>query len=246
MKTAGIIGGLGPESTIEYYHQIIALFLAQSPERNYPSFIINSINLKKVIDLITASKFADLTNYLLAEINRLANAGANFAAVSANTPHVVFDELRSRSPIPLISIVEATCKRAQEMGLKRVGLFGTRFTMQGQFYPKVFGQAKIELAVPTLDEQNYIHRKYMDELVNGIFLSDTHDEFLRIAECMRSEERIEGLILGGTELPLLLKQAPNHDLPFLDTTKIHVESIVQEMLSDLPSSTDLRAPRATG
>jgi len=104
--------------------------------------------------------------------------------------------------------------------------------MQGQFYPKIFEQAKIELTVPSLDEQNYVHGKYMDELVNGIFLSDTLDEFLRITERMRSDERIEGLILGGTELPLLIRQEAHHELPFLDTTKIHVERIVKEMLKE--------------
>ena len=159
MKTAGIIGGVGPESTIEYYRLLISTYREQNPDGNYPSLIINSINLKRMVDLVTASRFSDITDYLTTEITRLANAGADFAAISANTPHVVFEDVRPRSPLPLISIVETTCEAAKESGLTRVGLFGTRFTMQGRFYRDVFDRAAIDLVVPTVEEQAYIHDK---------------------------------------------------------------------------------------
>ncbi len=230
MKTAGIIGGIGPESTIDYYRLIIASYRQRRPDGSYPSIIINSIDLKRVVDLITANRLDAVTEYLLAEVTRLARAGADFGLLAANTPHIVFDDLQRQAPIPLLSIVEATCAGAQGLGIKTAGLFGTRFTMQGRFYPDVFDRAGITLVTPTLQEQDLIHEKYMGELVNGQFLPQTRQAFLTIAERLRSQKGIEGLILGGTELPLLLRDAQVPGAPFLDTTKLHVEQVVNRLL----------------
>ena len=165
------------------------------------------------------------------EIERLARAGADFGALASNTPHIVFDELRRRSPIPLISIVESTCNAAQVLGLKRVGLFGTRFTMLGRFYPDVFARSGLTVVVPEEDEQTYIHEKYMKELLNNIFLPETRQGLLAIVDRMKAADNIEGLILGGTELPLVLRDVEHEGIPFLDTTRIHVERIVAELAS---------------
>ncbi len=230
MKTVGIVGGIGPESTIDYYRQIVAAYREQRPDGSYPAIIINSIDLNKIRDLVTANALADLTEYLVAEVQRLARAGADFGLLAANTPHIVFDDIRRQSPISLLSIVEVTCEAAKAMGLKRLGLLGTRFTMQGRFFPDVFARAAIALAVPTEDEQAYVHDKYMGELVNGIFLAETRERLLEIVDRLKERERIEGVILGGTELPLLLRDAASRDIPFLDTTQIHVSSAVAQML----------------
>src|SRR5262249_11837991 len=133
--------------------------------------------------------------------------------------------------IPLISIVEVACQEAQRIGLKRAGIFGTRFTMQGRFYPDVFGKQEIAVVAPLADEQTFIHEKYMGELVNGKFLPQTREEFLQIVDRMRAREKIDGLILGGTELPLILTEAEWNGIPLLDTTKIHVRRVVEEVLS---------------
>ena len=230
MRVAGIIGGIGPESTIEYYRLIIAGWRERRNDGSYPAMIINSIDLTRMRLLIEANALADLTAYLVEEVKRLGRAGADFAALAAHTPHIVFDEIRRRSPIPLISIVEATCEDARSRGLKRVGLFGTRFTMQGRFYPDVFSRAGITLFVPTDDEQSWIHDKYMGELVLGNFRPDTREQMLTIADRLIERQEIEGLILGGTELPLILRQAVHHGIPLLDTSKIHVSRIVDELL----------------
>jgi len=181
MKTLGIVGGLGPESTVDYYRLIIAAYREQKQDGSYPATIINSIDLNKARDLVTANALADLTGYLVAEVQRLARAGADFGLLAANTPHIVFDDLRRQSPIPLLSIVEATCEAAKVLGLKRLGLLGTRFTMQGRFFPDVFSRAGMTLVVPKEDEQAYIHDKYMSELVNGIVLAETRERLLQIA-----------------------------------------------------------------
>jgi aspartate racemase len=230
MKTVGIVGGLAPESTIEYYRQIIAEYRTHSSEGNYPSIIINSINLRLMIDLITANDLAAVTDYLLEALEKLARAGADFAVLAANTPHVVFAELRERSPLPLISIVEATCAEAETRGMKRVGLFGTRFTMRARFYPDVFSRAKIQLVLPDEAEQDYIHSHYMDELINGIFLPETKARLLEIVDQLKERSGIDGVILGGTELPLILTDAEHNGIPFLDTTRIHVKRIVAQLV----------------
>jgi aspartate racemase len=231
MKTVGIIGGIGPESTIEYYRLIIASYQEQKRDGSYPSVIINSIDLKKIVELITANELSGAVEYLVEEVQRLANAGADFALLAANTPHVVFDEVRRRSLLPLLSIVEATCEEAKALGLTRLGLLGTRFTMQGRFYRDVFSREGIALVVPGEDEQIYIHARYMNELVKGIFLPETRERLLAIAGRLKEREGIEGLILGGTELPLILRDDDAGDVPFLDTTRIHVKAVIARLLS---------------
>src|SRR5436309_16120780 len=147
MRTLGIIGGLGPESTIDYYQKIIALYRERTGDGSYPQFIINSIDLKKGLDFMDANNLSSMADYLLAGIGKLARAGADFGLISANTPHIVFDEVASKAPIPLLSIIEATCAAAKARKLKRLALLGTRFTMQGTFYSKVFTWEGIELVV---------------------------------------------------------------------------------------------------
>ena len=231
MKLLGIIGGLGPESTIEYYRNIIALYRERQRDGSYPEFIINSVDLKKGLDFMTANNLAGMADYLLEEIGKLARAGANFGLISANTPHIVFDEVASKSPIPLISIVEATCAAAKARKLKRLALFGTRFTMQGTFYPKVFSRKGVELVVPDLEDQEYIHDKYLNELVAGKFLPETRAGLFAIVDRLKAKIDIDGVILAGTELPLILRDPDHNGIPFLVTTKIHVEAAVDEMLS---------------
>jgi aspartate racemase len=137
MKTLGIIGGLGPASTIDYYQRIVAFYRERTGDGSYPEFIINSVNLKKGLDFMAANDLAGMGEYLLEGIAKLARAGANFGLIAANTPHIVFDDVAPKSPIPLISIVEAACAAAKARKLKRLVLLGTRYTMQGTFYPRV-------------------------------------------------------------------------------------------------------------
>jgi len=231
MKTVGIVGGIAPESTIEYYRQIIEAYRAHSSAGNYPSILINSINLTRMIELITANELAAMTEYLLAALDKLARAGADFAVLASNTPHIVFDEVRARSALPLISIVEAACAEAEMLGLKRIGLLGTRFTMQAGFYRDVFARAGIEIILPNGAEQDYVHSHYMDELINGIFLPETRQRLLEIVDQLKERSQLEGIILGGTELPLILRDEEHNGVPFLDTTKIHVKRIVEELVA---------------
>jgi aspartate racemase len=206
LKVLGIIGGIAPASTIEYYRLLVEGWRQRMP--GYPPVLINSIDLDRVIGMVSSQAFDALSAYLSEEIQRLSRAGAQLALLASNTPHVVFGSLRERSPIPLISIVEATCSAVRTLGLKRPGLIGTRFTMQGSFYPEVFSRHGMTVLRPSDAEQAFIHEKYM-----------------------RKELAMDGLILGGTELPLLLR-AENHDgIRLLDTTKIHVDDALARLLA---------------
>jgi aspartate racemase len=230
MNTVGIIGGIGPESTIEYYRLIISSYLDREKNGNYPQIVINSINMKKMLDLIGNNRLDEVTDYMVAEVQKLAKAGADFALLASNTPHIVFNQINKASVLPLISIVEVTCGRIMNLGLKRVGLFGTKFTMQGGFYHKIFSDHDIAVISPEEKDQDYIHDKYMGELVKGIIRSDTRKELLQIVKKLKESDFIQGLILGGTELPLILKETDAYELPFFDTTRIHVESIMKRLI----------------
>src|ERR1700681_1176927 len=232
MKTVGIIGGIGPESTIEYYRLIIEGYRQRQADDSYPSIVINSVDLNRLLDWMKANQLSSVTDYLVNEIEKLARAGVDFGALASNTPHIVFDQIRERSPIPLISIVESTRDAAHALGLKRVGLFGTRYTMQGRFYAETFAKAGMTIFAPYEDEQAYIHEKYLGELLNNIFLPETRERLLAIVDRMKERDGIEGLILGGTELPLILRDPEHKGIPFLDTTKIHVERIVAELVRE--------------
>lgn len=228
-KTLGLIGGTGPESTIEYYRLLIAKYREQA-DGNAPQLLINSVNLKQLIEWMNAGELPKVADYLSGAIEKLHRAGADLAALTANTPHIVFDELRERSAIPLVSIVEATCDHAEAMGLRSAALFGTRFTMQAPFYPTTFARSNVKLVLPNEAEQDYIHKIYFGELLKDIFLPETREKLLTIADTMKARDGIEAIILAGTELPLVIPDKEHNGMPLLDTTRIHVDRLVTEIL----------------
>lgn len=226
----GIVGGLGPESTIDYYRRILDLWHRQDPS-TAPSIVIDSLDVGLALRLVETDRPA-LIEYLSASLQRLAGAGVSFIAMTANTPHIVFDELVERSPVPMLSIVEVCAEEARRRGLRRLLLLGTRFTMEAPFYPAVFARHGAAVVIPAADERRWIHERYIGELLEGIFRDETRREFTALVERMRVEHAIDGVILGGTELPLLLSSAAIAALPALDTTALHVEAIVQRLRED--------------
>jgi aspartate racemase len=230
LKTLGIIGGIAPGSTVDYYRLLIDSYREQITDGSYPSILINSIDLKRLLDLVGGNRLTELTEYLLQEIGRLARAGADLGLMASNTPHIVFEELFRESPIPLISIVEAACEAAQGRGFRKVGILGTRFTMAGRFYPEVFVRRGITVLAPRPDDQEYVHDKYMRELIPGNFQPEARAAFVAIIERLK-QDGAEAVLLAGTELPLLLRDASDGGVPLLDTTRIHIRRAVAELLS---------------
>ncbi len=185
-----------------------------------------------MLSLVSRKDYTGLADYLNVEIERLAKAGADFAVLASNTPHIVFDRLQNKSGIPLVSIVNETVKYAKNHGLNRLGLFGTKSTMQNSFYQDGFAKENIKIFTPSVNSQDYINEKYMNELVKGIFLQDTKKEFVGIAQNLIKENQIEGLVLGGTELPFILEENDFKHLVLLNTTDIHVQSILDYALKN--------------
>jgi aspartate racemase len=227
VTTVGLVGGLGPESTIDYYRRILDGWQREDPATS-PSIVIDSLDVRRALELVAVDRPA-LVAYLAASITRLAGAGVDFAAMTANTPHVVFDELAARSPVPLVSIVEVCADEALRRGLRRPLLLGTRFTMEGAFYPAVLARRGVEVATPPDADRTWVHEAYVGELLRGVFRDETRERFTALVARMRDERGVDGVILGGTELPLLLPGSAIAGLPSLDTTALHVAAIVARL-----------------
>jgi aspartate racemase len=232
VSRVGIVGGLGPESTIDYYRRILELWQLRDPS-TAPSIVIDSLDVTRALRLVETDRAA-LVSYLLDSLGRLAGAGVDFIAMTANTPHIVFDELAARSPVPLLSIVEVCADEARRRGMRRLLLLGTRFTMEAPFYPTVCARHGIAVVVPAASDRRWIHDRYIGELLAGVFRDETRLEFTALVERIHDEQRIDGVILGGTELPLLLPSPEIAGLPALDTTALHVAAIVERLREGAP------------
>jgi aspartate racemase len=227
MTAVGLVGGIGPESTIDYYRRILAAWEREAPGTS-PSIVIDSLDVRRGLWLVEKDRPAFI-EYLVASVQRLTGAGVDFAAMTANTPHVVFDEIVARATVPLVSIVEVCAEEARRRRLKRLALFGTRFTMEAPMYPEVFARSGIAVIAPNDVERTLVHDRYVNQLLNGEFRDDTRREFLSLIVRLRDEEKIDGVILGGTELTILLKEPVIADIPVLDTTALHVAAIVERL-----------------
>ena len=231
MKRIGLIGGTGPEATLDYYAGMIETARKRLGSFQYPEIIVYSLSMGRLMELFRASDMPGVEDLLVEKLVALERAGADFAAIAAVTPHVVYEEVSSRSSLPLLSIVEATCDRAQEMGLERMGLLATGFTMASDFFQKPFARNGIKIVVPGPDERKLINKKIFTELEQGIVREETRQSFLEIASRMIREEGIDSLILGCTEIPLILDR-DYLDIPFLNTAAIHVRAIMNRALAE--------------
>ena len=229
MKKLGIVGGMGPESTIEYYNKILYGYQKKHSKNYFPNIIIESVNVFEVLQLCKIEDFDALTELLLNAIKNVSSGGADFAVLAANTPHIVFERLKKKSPIKLISIVEATYKKVEEDKVKTVGLLGTSFTMDSHFFKKPFIDNGIKIVVPQEKIRDFINDKITNELEYGIIKEETKQEFIQIIEEFKEREKLEGIILGCTELPLLLKDV-KLPLNVYDTMEIHINSILSDII----------------
>lgn len=226
--TVGIVGGIGPESTVDYYKSIINGYRSLTDGVSYPRILINSINMTDMLLFIDREEYQKVVDLLLDAVVALKNAGASFAVIASNTPHVVFDNIQARSPIPLISIVEATCKWALTLELKKILLIGTRFTMQHHFYQDKFAQHGISVIVPTIDDQEIIHNIIFPELEEGIVIPAKKAQIISLCNNIIESTRCDGIILGCTELPLMLGER-DFNIAVLNTTSIHINAAVEKM-----------------
>jgi aspartate racemase len=200
--------------------------------KGYPPLVVKSVDFERMIQLVQEGDTAKIGAYFLGALRTLADAGANFAVMASNTPHVVFTELKERSPIPLISVMEVALEAARKRRLKRVGVLGSKFTMQGKFYSEAFLRAAIAVVPPAPPEAERIHRIYMEELVHGVVRDASRQEVMKIALEIQAQENLDGMILGGTELALLMRGHEPPGLAFLDTAQLHCARVVDEILAE--------------
>lgn len=229
MKKLGLVGGIGPASTVEYYKAITSKVQAALGGENFPPLVIDSLNLQEVYDLVEAKQWEAFAEVFILSVQRLVKAGAELGALGANTAHIVFDEVQQASQIPLISIVDTTRKHAQSKGYKKVLLFGTAFTMSHPHYPKALASCGIETILPDARQQNQIHQIIFPNLQAGIVCPEQKKAILALAEELIRSTQAEALILACTELPLIIKPE-DLDIPVIDTTQVHIEAIVNEIL----------------
>ena len=216
---------MSPESTKEYYAILIDLARKAFGEgSDLPDIIIYSINLATMTAHMKAGRHKEVVELLSNAVQMLHNAGAELVALTANTPHIFFDELQRRSPVPMLSIVQATFERASKLGTRKALLIGTRFTMASDMYPKAFAGGGIDVVVPDENERGYIDNAIRNELTNGVIALATKQRFIDIGLHHIKEEKVDSVVLGCTEIPLLLKEG-DLPVPLLDTTRIHAEAI---------------------
>ncbi|MDX2435914.1 MAG: amino acid racemase [Acidobacteriota bacterium] len=224
MKTIGLVGGMTPESTRVYYDLLIqgARQPGRDPLRN-PEIVIFSLNLTEVVQRQREGTRADVVHYLAAILERLGAAGAEVGALAANTPHAYLDEIRAATSLPLVRIVTATRDAAQNLELKRALLLGTRMTMESEMYPREFAEAGIEIVVPGDDDREFLDEVIYGELALGTVRPEVRQRCLKICERHVGNDGIDSVILGCTELPLVIS-SDDLSIAVFDTTVVHVEA----------------------
>jgi aspartate racemase len=234
-KKLGLVGGVGYLSTLDYYkginegYQKRVKHLSVSGEN--PPMVIESLNIATAYQLVNNKDWISFTKLFVNAVNLLYNAGADFAAIAANTAHIVFDEIQSQSPIPLISIVEETCKVAKKRGCQRLVIFGTGFTMSSSMFDKKCSQYDIEVIMPNEIDKQTIHNIIFPSLEAGIVTEKDRQIIHGIANKMLYDSNADALVLGCTELSLVLDKN-DFDVHLLDTGKIHIDAILDYLFCD--------------
>lgn len=229
-KTIGIVGGMTPESTTMYYEHMIRSYQNKYDDYDFPEIIIDSVSFQNYVDWMDQERWDHIAAGLIKAVRNLEKAGADFAVIATNTMHHVFTEIEKNTTIPLISIVDATADAIRQQGLTTVGLLGTRFTMQKKFYQERMDPYKIKLMVPEEKDQDIVHSVIFNELGKGIINEASRKKYLRIIDKLK-QDGCQGIILGCTEIPLLIKDE-DCDLPLFNTSILHAESALAYALSD--------------
>lgn len=230
MKKLGLIGGTGPESTLVYYKEINRQIHMKTGGTAFPEISIESVNLYKALQYVADEKYEELSNYLSDAINNLVNGGAELIALTAGTMHVVYDEIKDKVHVPLIGIPDAVSEAAALHKYNKVGLLGTIFTMQKDFFKKPFTEKGIDVVTPSNEEMILINERISKELEYGIIKDSTREELVNIIMKMKDEQAIEAVILGCTELPLILN-SDNCPVDCLDIMDIHIGRLVRLVMS---------------
>ncbi len=226
MKKIGLVGGTGPESTLMYYKELNSRVDKATDCKQMPDVAIESVNFRKAWDYVSTERYDLLKDYLAEKVMCLKNSGSEVIALTAVTMHLVFDELVKETGVSLISIPQSVCKEANAKGYKKILLLGTIFTMEQDYMKKDFRDAGIEILVPNEEDRKLVAKRIYEELEIGIVKDSTLAEFQKIISKMRDEQGIEAVVLGCTELPILLN-SDNCPVPCLDSVDIHINDLIK-------------------
>jgi len=226
MNRIGILGGMSYESTIKYYDLLLEKYYEKFNDFNYPEVLIFSVNFQKLIDYEIGGNREKYIEYLMSGINSLVKGGATFIVMAANSPHAVYNDLEKLSEVPILSIVKATAEKAMKEKMKSLLLLGIKFTMQNNFYQNYYSKLGIEVITPSNEEQDVIDKIIFDELVIGFFKQESKQKIIQIIK----RYKVDGVILGCTELPLILTQNDT-EKKLLDTVELHVDATLDYYLS---------------
>ncbi len=230
MKKIGIVGGLSPESTILYYKTIVDEYKRIKGDEKYPDIIIYSVNFGLFTEYVEKGMDREAADIIVEAIKALHRAGADFALISANTPHMFYDYIASKSPIPLINIIDALAEQAIKDGVKVIGLLGTKYTLTKGFYVDGLAKHGIKAVVPEPPDIETVNNIIYNELVKGIIRDESRKTLIGIIERLK-EKGVEAVALACTELPLLLTGSVDN-VKLYDTARIHALKALYEALKD--------------
>jgi len=227
-KRIGILGGLTPESTVPYYMHIVHRYQEMFHNHAYPEVVIFSVSFQQFDDWMAVEDWGSMELELAKGLRALHGAGADFAVIATNTMHNLYHKLDGRNIIPLLSLVDATGAEVKRAGIKKVGLIGTKFAMNKPYYREGLAKYGIKVVVPDEDDQKEVGRVIFEELAYGVLKDESRQNYLAIMERLK-KNGAQGVILGCTEIPLLIKQE-HTKIPVFDTTIIHAEAAFQHAI----------------
>ena len=231
MRKIGLVGGTGPESTLMYYRELNTRIDRMTGGKAMPDIAIESVNFRRAWGYVEKGQYDLLADYLAEKINSLAAGGAEVISLTAGTMHIVMDDLLKKTKVELVSIPRAVCREAQKRGYRKIGLLGTIFTMEQDYMKTDFQEAGIEIVIPDKADRELIAGRILEELENGIVKETTMKEFQKIILKMREREGIEAVVLGCTELPMILNR-DNCPVPCLDSVEIHINELIERAAAD--------------
>ena len=226
MKKIGLVGGTGPESTLMYYKELNGRIDKLTNGAFMPDVAIESVNFRKAWEFVSDGKYQELADYLAEKVESLKAGGAEIISLTAGTMHIVYEQIVQKTKVSLISIPKVVSDEAVSRGIKKVGLLGTIFTMEQDYMKKDLIEAGIDVVIPQKNERELIAKRILEELEQGIVKESTLEEFRTIIERMHVEDGIEAVILGCTELPLLLNEK-NCPVLCLDSVEIHLNKLIE-------------------
>ena len=226
MKKIGLVGGTGPESTLMYYKILNTEIDRITGGEAMPDIAIESVNFTRAWNYVTEGRYDLLADYLYEKLDALDKGSSEVISLTAVTMHVVYDELAKRFNKPIVSIPKTVAEEAVAKGIKRIGLLGTIFTMEKDYMKKDLWDSGIEVFVPSEEDRKLVATRIFEELEKGIVKESTLAELQGVINRMKEENGIEGVILGCTELPLILN-SDNCPVACFDAVEIHIRKLIE-------------------